>query len=174
MAQRAHLYTLVRSVYQTTPAQHGAVFSAGTHSSFAHAVDLIAQGERLVTIDTAGSWDAHGWGPFAPIAAYRDEVPFFDRDFSALLDGLSQRGLLASTLVIAMGEFGRTPRVNPSGGRDHWPHCRTALLAGGGMPGGEVWGSSDAHGAEPRDNPVDVSQSSRARGLTARKRRSLT
>ena len=60
----------------------------------------------------------------------------------------------ASTLVMAMGEFGRTPKINPRGGRDHWPGCWSILLAGGGVKGGQVIGSSDSTGAEPKDRPV--------------------
>ena len=97
------------------------------------------------------SWDIHGWKPFSPISAYRDVVgPMFDRTFSSLLES----GMLESTLVLALGEFGRTPRINPDGGRDHWPHCFSVLMAGRGIRGGQVYGSSDRIGAEPRDNPV--------------------
>jgi len=70
------------------------------------------------------------------------------------LDDLQQRGLLDTTLVVAMGEFGRTPRLNPRGGRDHWPSCWSVLFAGAGVRGGQVIGSSDAIGAEPRERPV--------------------
>jgi uncharacterized protein (DUF1501 family) len=62
--------------------------------------------------------------------------------------------LLKTTLVASMGEFGRTPKINPSGGRDHWPHCFTIQMAGGGIRGGQIYGSSDATGSEPRDRPV--------------------
>src|SRR5262249_49165119 len=67
---------------------------------------------------------------------------------------LRQRGLLDTTLVVAMGEFGRTPRLNHRGGRDHWPGCWTVLFAGAGVRGGQVVGSSDAIGSEPKDHPV--------------------
>ena len=90
-----------------------------------------------------------------------DEVivgPMFDAAYSSLLEDLSQRGLLDTTLVIAMGEFGRTPRINPDGGRDHWTRCSTAVLAGGGIQGGQIYGSSDSTGSEPRDNPVHSSR----------------
>jgi uncharacterized protein (DUF1501 family) len=79
----------------------------------------------------------------------------FDAAYSSLLEDLSRRGLLETTLVVSMGEFGRTPRINPAGGRDHWTRCSTVLLAGGGVRGGQVYGSSDRIGAEPQDNPVD-------------------
>src|SRR5205814_8664891 len=80
--------------------------------------------------------------------------PMFDQAYTALLDDLSDRGLLGSTLVVAMGEFGRTPHLNARGGRDHWPGVWSILLAGGGIRGGQVIGSSDALGAEPKDRPV--------------------
>jgi hypothetical protein len=81
-------------------------------------------------------------------------TPSFDRSFSALLEDLEQRGLLDDTLVVVGGEFGRTPRINATSGRDHWAHCYTTLLAGGGIRGGAIHGSSDAQGAYPKDNPV--------------------
>ena len=70
----------------------------------------------------------------------------FDNAYSSLLEDLSDRGLLDATLVLATGEFGRTPRINPAGGRDHWPQCWTVVLAGGGVKGGQIVGSSDAIG----------------------------
>lgn len=105
------------------------------------------------------TWDSHGTRPFSTIRDYKDTVgPAFDLAYSTLLEDLSQRGLLSTTLVVAMGEFGRTPRLNPAGGRDHWTKCRTVLMAGGGIQGGQVYGSSDAMGAEPRDKPVSVAR----------------
>ena len=101
------------------------------------------------------TWDVHGWKPFGSMKWYRDVVgPRFDAAFSSLLEDLSRRGLLENTLVVAMGEFGRTPKINPDGGRDHWPHCFSILMAGGGIRGGQIYGSSDKIGAEPRDKPV--------------------
>jgi len=89
-------------------------------------------------------------------------LPMFDRGFSALLEDLDQRGLLDETLVVAMGEFGRTPRVGQitssagadKGGRDHWPQCYTVLMAGAGLPRGSVYGASDRHAARPAQDPV--------------------
>ena len=105
------------------------------------------------------TWDSHGARPFSTIRDYKDTVaPAFDAAYSGLLEDLHNRGLLKTTLVIAMGEFGRTPRINPSGGRDHWTKCFTVLMAGGGVPGGQIYGSSDSTGAEPKDNPVSVTQ----------------
>ena len=81
-------------------------------------------------------------------------IPSLDLALSALLDDLTDRGLLSETLVIVMGEFGRTPKLNTQGGRDHWPRVFSVLLAGGGVPGGQVVGSSDVTGESPQDRPV--------------------
>ncbi|MBI3462998.1 MAG: DUF1501 domain-containing protein, partial [Planctomycetes bacterium] len=77
-----------------------------------------------------------------------------DQAVAALLDDLAARGLLAETLVICMGEFGRTPKINRYAGRDHWPHVQSILLAGAGIRGGSVYGASDKTGAYPADSPV--------------------
>ncbi len=111
------------------------------------------------TVFHKATWDSHGTRPFSTMRDYKDSVaPVFDAAYSSLLEDLHNSGLLRTTLVIAIGEFGRTPRINPSGGRDHWTKCFTVLLAGGGIPGGQIYGSSDATGAEPKDNPVSVAQ----------------
>jgi hypothetical protein len=81
-------------------------------------------------------------------------LPLADQSISALIEDLDMRGLLDSTLVVVMGEFGRTPRINRNGGRDHWPDCYTVLLAGGGVKGGAVYGASDRIGAYPAREPV--------------------
>jgi len=77
-----------------------------------------------------------------------------DQTLSALLDDLQQRGLLESTLVVAIGEFGRTPKINDKAGRDHWNQCYSALLAGGGIRGGQAVGASDARGEYPAVRPL--------------------
>jgi arylsulfatase A-like enzyme len=101
------------------------------------------------------TWDIHGSAPFSPISCYRDLVgPMFDHAYSSLLEDLQDRRLLQDTLVLAAGEFGRTPKVNPAGGRDHWTNCWTMVMAGGGIKGGQVVGSSDEIGAYPRDHPI--------------------
>ena len=122
---------------------------------------LVERGVRFVTLNMFETvfnditWDIHGSAPFSPISCYSDLVgPMFDNAYSSLLEDLSQSGLLDSTLVLATGEFGRTPRINPAGGRDHWPQCWTVVLAGGGIKGGQVVGASDAIGAAPQDKPV--------------------
>jgi uncharacterized protein (DUF1501 family) len=88
-------------------------------------------------------------------------VPTFDLGFSALISDLSERGLLEDTLVVAMGEFGRTPKLNTRGGRDHWPRVFSVVLAGGGIRGGQVIGSSDRVGESPKDRPVTPSDLAR-------------
>ena len=124
---------------------------------------LVESGVRLVTVNmfetvfNRVTWDCHGAAPFSTLADYaRDLLPTFDRAFAALLDDLEQSGRLESTLVIAAGEFGRTPRINVDGGRDHWPGVWSVVLAGGGVQGGQVVGSSDAHAVAPADRPVTL------------------
>lgn len=97
------------------------------------------------------NWDSHKENA----ARLKDDLlPPADQAFSALIEDLDQRGLLESTLVVALGEFGRTPLINKFGGRDHWPDCFSAVLAGGGIRGGMVYGSSDPNGAHPDADPV--------------------
>ena len=97
------------------------------------------------------NWDAH----FKCASQHKNYLlPQADRGLSALIEDLNARGLLDSTLVVAMGEFGRTPKINGEGGRDHWPDCYTVLFAGGGVKGGFVYGSSDRIGAFPDLDPV--------------------
>jgi hypothetical protein len=98
-----------------------------------------------------GGWDHH----YRNFQIMQDRHgPWLDQAFAALLTDLRQRGFLDSTLVIAVGEFGRTPRINDKAGRDHWEHCYSALIAGGGTRGGRVIGESDARAEQVRDRPV--------------------
>jgi hypothetical protein len=98
-----------------------------------------------------GGWDNH----YRNFQLMQDrQAPWLDQTLPALLTDLQQRGLLASTLVVAIGEFGRTPRINDKAGRDHWEHCYSALIAGGGIRGGQVIGESDARAERPRLRPV--------------------
>lgn len=116
---------------------------------------LVEAGVRLVTVDLRW-WDTHVLG-FDSLR--RGFLPRWDKAYAALIKDLEQRGLLSSTLVVAWGEFGRTPRVNKDAGRDHYPNVFSAALAGGRVKGGRVVGASDSHGAFPRDNakkPQDV------------------
>jgi uncharacterized protein (DUF1501 family) len=122
---------------------------------------LVEAGVRFVTIRTfedygePGSWDVHGGPRFGSVEEMRvTAAPMYDQAYTALVEDLAQRGRLATTLVCAVAEFGRTPRLNPAGGRDHWPLCWTTTLAGGGVRGGQVVGASDAQGSEPADRPV--------------------
>lgn len=110
---------------------------------------LVEAGVRLVTVDLRW-WDTHVQG-FDSLR--RGFLPRFDKAYSALIEDLDQRGLMESTLVVAWGEFGRTPRVNKDAGRDHYPNVFSAVIAGGKVRGGRVIGSSDAKGAFPKDNP---------------------
>ena len=124
---------------------------------------LIEAGVRLVTVCSGlrydQSWDTHR--SHYPLLE-NSLLPYANRAFAALLDDLQDRGLLEETLVVAMGEFGRTPKLGQitSGagaepdGRDHWPHCYSVFLAGAGVQPGTVYGSSDRHAAYPADNPV--------------------
>ncbi|HEX6984253.1 MAG TPA: DUF1501 domain-containing protein, partial [Planctomycetaceae bacterium] len=122
---------------------------------------LVEAGVRFVTVNTfltvfnEVTWDIHGTNPFTSIEGMRDVVaPMYDQAYSALIADLHGRGLLGDTLVCNLAEFGRTPRVNPAGGRDHWPNCWTVYFAGGGVQGGRVVGKSDAIGAYPVERPV--------------------
>jgi hypothetical protein len=126
---------------------------------------LIEAGVRFVTVNTfltvfdEITWDIHGSKPFTSIEGMRDIVaPAYDRGYSALLEDLTQRGMLDKTLVCSLAEFGRTPRVNPAGGRDHWPQVWTSKFAGGGVQGGRVVGRSDAIGGVPAERPVEPAE----------------
>jgi hypothetical protein len=122
---------------------------------------LIEAKVRFVTINTfltvfdEITWDIHGSKPFTSIEGMRDIVaPMYDQAYSALIEDLHERGLLDSTLVACLAEFGRTPKVNPAGGRDHWPQCFTVSFAGGGVQGGRAIGASDPIGGVPADRPT--------------------
>jgi hypothetical protein len=124
---------------------------------------LVESGTRFVTVNMfetvfgETTWDIHGSSPFSPISCYRDHVgPMFDQAYSALLEDLHQRGMLENTLVVAMGEFGRTPKINPQEGRDHYPQAWSAVLAGGGIRGGSAYGQTDAEGAKVIDKPMTI------------------
>jgi uncharacterized protein (DUF1501 family) len=107
------------------------------------------------TVFNRVTWDCHGSAPFSTLNDYAEVVlPSFDRAFTTLVDDLERRGRLQTTLVIAAGEFGRTPRLNASGGRDHWPGVWSVVLAGGGIRGGQVIGVSDDQAGSPADRPV--------------------
>ncbi|MFN9374442.1 MAG: DUF1501 domain-containing protein [Planctomycetaceae bacterium] len=126
---------------------------------------LIERGVRFVTVNTfltvfnEITWDIHGSVPFTSIEGMKKTVaPVFDQGVSALLEDLEQRGLLENTVVPVLGEFGRTPKVNPAGGRDHWPQVWTVWFAGGGIVGGRVVGQSDEIGGFPLDRPTSTAE----------------
>jgi uncharacterized protein (DUF1501 family) len=126
---------------------------------------LVEAGVRFVTVNTfitvfnEITWDIHGSKPFTSIQGMKEIVaPMYDQGYSALIEDLAQRGLLDNTLVCNLAEFGRTPRINPAGGRDHWPQCWTVYFAGGGVKGGRVVGKSDEIGAYPAERPVKPSE----------------
>ncbi len=110
---------------------------------------LVEAGVRLVTVDCRW-WDTHVEGLDSMKNGF---LPRWDQCYTALIEDLHQRGMLETTMVVAWGEFGRTPRVNKDSGRDHYPHVFSAALAGGPVKGGRVVGSSDSKGAYPLDNP---------------------
>jgi hypothetical protein len=122
---------------------------------------LIEAGVRFVTVNMFETvfdevtWDIHGSKPFTDIVQMSKEVaPNFDAAFTALIEDLTDRGLLSTTMVVAVGEFGRTPKVNPAGGRDHHPGAWTILMGGGPLKGGVVVGETDEHGYAPKSRPV--------------------
>ncbi|HYM09201.1 MAG TPA: DUF1501 domain-containing protein [Bryobacterales bacterium] len=115
---------------------------------------LVETGVRFVTVSRGfNTWDHHK--DIFPLLA-NTFLPEFDRAYATLLEDLHQRGLLDSTLVIATGEFGRTPEINGMAGRDHWPNAFSLTLAGAGLTGGRVLGSSDEKGMFVKDHPVEV------------------
>ena len=128
---------------------------------------LIERGTRFVTVnqfDTVfgiSCWDMHADGSSLnnTYADYEHVLcPQFDLAFTALLEDLQQRGLLEETVIAVISEFGRTPKINARGGRDHYPSALTNFLAGGPIRGGRVIGSTDKIGAAPHDRPVEPPQ----------------
>jgi hypothetical protein len=122
---------------------------------------LIERGVRFVTVNMFETvfdeitWDIHGSRPFTDIGEMAKIVaPNFDQAYSALLEDLADRGLLGKTVVTAMGEFGRTPKINPAGGRDHHPGVWTILIGGGPIQGGRIIGESDELGYIPKTQPI--------------------
>ena len=118
---------------------------------------LVEAGVRFVTL-TFGGWDYHS----SLDKGMHNVLPVLDHAVAALIDDLDQRGRLDSTMVLVMGEFGRTPRMNTTGvpgsdpipGRDHWGDVMSVLVAGGGVQGGQVIGSSNSRGEIPKDRPI--------------------
>jgi uncharacterized protein (DUF1501 family) len=124
---------------------------------------LVEAGTKFVTVnfsaniggDVGSGWDTHGNNDkkmFPVMEKYH--LPMTDQTLPTLLNELDERGLLDTTLVVWMGEFGRTPKINEKASRDHWPQCYTVLLAGGGVKRGFVYGESDKTAAYPSKDPV--------------------
>jgi hypothetical protein len=126
---------------------------------------LVEAGVKFVTVyfsgniggqsTTEGGWDTHGFNNtrmFPIIEKYH--LPLTEQTLPTFLVDLDSRGLLDTTLVVWMGEFGRTPKINENASRDHWPQCYTTLLAGGGVKRGFIYGASDKNGMYPAENPV--------------------
>ena len=134
----------VRLAYGQTPFGQGCLLARR----------LLERGVPLVTVNWERDdayWDTHAKN----FIDLREKLcPNLDRGFSVLLDDLAQRGLMDDTLIVWLGEFGRTPQINNAAGRDHWAPCNTVLLAGAGIPGGAVYGSSDRLAAYPASHPV--------------------
>ena len=120
---------------------------------------LVERGVPFMTVNNGG-WDSHE-DVFKLKERYSTDknaqLPSLDRALSALIQDLADRRMLDETLVVVMGEFGRTPKINSNAGRDHWPNVFSVVLAGGGVPGGQIVGSSDALGEYPKDRPVTPS-----------------
>ena len=118
------------------------------------AARLVEAGVRFTTV-TFGGWDTHQ-NNFETLKTQR--LPQLDEGLAALFTTLSERGLLDSTTVFVTGEFGRTPKINPRGGRDHWPRAMFCLMAGGGVKGGQVLGASDDKAMGPAGDPITPDQ----------------
>lgn len=114
---------------------------------------LVEAGVRCVTL-SYGRWDWHGQPHGTNFENARDHLPMLDQAVTALVEDLHQRGMADDVSVVVWGEFGRTPRINPNGGRDHWPQVSCGILAGGGMRTGQVIGSTNRLGEHAQDRPV--------------------
>jgi hypothetical protein len=132
----------MRDTYGRTPLGQGCLLARR----------LIEGGVKAVTV-FKGGWDTHGQN----FTTLKDKLlPELDQAYAALIADLSQRGLLENTLVVLMGEFGRTPKINGGAGRDHWPNANSVVLSGGGIKGGQVIGVTDEKAAEPKERPIQV------------------
>ena len=146
----------------------GPVLRPRAGANFLTARRLVEAGARFVTV-TYGAWDTHAYH----YRGIETQMPDFDHAFAGLISDLDQRGMLDSTLVMVTSEFGRTPRINAGGGRDHWPRVFSIVLAGGGVKRGSIYGASDALAGEPADNALSVEDYTttiyRLLGIDARK-----
>ncbi len=114
---------------------------------------LIEAGVRVVSL-AYGRWDWHGRPHGTTFENARDHFPLLDQGLTALIEDLEQRNMLEDVSIIVWGEFGRTPRINKNGGRDHWPNVGCALMAGGGIRAGQVIGATDRLGDHAIERPV--------------------
>ncbi len=112
---------------------------------------LVEAGARFVTL-TYGGWDMHD----NIAAGMNGQVPPFDQAFGQLIRDLDSRGRLQDTMVVIASEFGRTPKINGTAGRDHWPKVFSVVMAGGGIKGGQVYGTSNSTASEPDEKPLNV------------------
>ena len=126
------------------------------NTHFLMARRLVEAGARCVTLNF-GRWDFHS-KIYDKKSGVNGHAPIFDQGLSALIEDLHERGLDKDVTVVAWGEFGRTPKINNKGGRDHWPNVSCAFMAGGGMRHGQVIGASDKHAAEPAERPVHMGE----------------
>jgi hypothetical protein len=129
----------------------GPIIRPSAGSRFLVARRLVEAGCRCVTA-TFGAWDTHSYH----YRSIETMMPDLDKAFAGLIRDLDDRGMLDSTLVLVTSEFGRTPKVNAGGGRDHWPRVFSIVMAGGGMKRGQIYGASDGLAAEPKDNPLSI------------------
>lgn len=127
--------------------------SYGANKNFLLARRLVESGVRVVSL-AWGGWDTHGQN----FQSMRQQLPALDMGLSALIDDLDSRGLLADTMIMMSGEFGRTPRINGAAGRDHWAPASFFFLGGGGLRAGQVIGSTNRLGERPQDRPVHLQQ----------------
>jgi uncharacterized protein (DUF1501 family) len=129
----------------------GPILRPSAGARFLIARRLVEAGTRFVTV-TYGAWDTHSYH----YRGIETQLPDFDRAYAGLITDLDQRGLLDSTLVLVTSEFGRTPRINAGGGRDHWPRVFSIVMAGGGIKRGQIYGASDGLAAEPASDPLSI------------------
>ncbi|HJZ53932.1 MAG TPA: DUF1501 domain-containing protein [Gemmataceae bacterium] len=140
-----------KELYGLTGLSGPLAFRNGGAARFLIARRLVEAGARFVTV-TFGSWDTHS----AHYKGIEVQMPMLDIALAGLITDLDQRGLLDDTLVVVNSEFGRTPKINAGGGRDHWPRVFSIVLAGGGVKRGQVYGASDALASEPAKNALGV------------------
>jgi len=126
------------------------------NTHFLMARRLVEAGARVVTLNF-GRWDFHD-KIYDTKSGVNGHAPIFDQGLAALIQDLHDRGLDKDVAVVAWGEFGRTPKINKKGGRDHWPNVSCAFVAGGGMNHGQMIGASDKHAAEPAERPVHMGE----------------